>query len=212
MYIKINRKAVLMGSVEQSLGLYAKIRGAIKGIAQDIASVEEIPGKTRKEYLDIIDETMTLLCTSLEMVMTRLQDLLILARGTDADQKKFISELRNLDYFDDWIRAEREFRLCRNLRWRAREMSGLIDRFKLRIALRDRKAFGDSVDGILKTETELAGFISGSLIDIANLADSAEESDEKYQEVIEEVRKTRDAFRSERNKLVEDQIEIGKLV
>lgn len=34
-----------------SLGLYAKIRGAIKGIAQDIASVEEIPGKTRKEYL-----------------------------------------------------------------------------------------------------------------------------------------------------------------
>lgn len=46
-----------------------------------------------------------------------------------------------------------------------------------------------------KTETELASFISGSLIDIANLADSAEESDEKYQEVIEEVRKTRDTFR-----------------
>jgi len=91
-------------------------------------------------------------------------------------------------------------------------MSGLIDRFRLRIALCDRRAFGDSVGEILKTETELVGFISGSLIDIANLAGSAEESDEKYQEVIEEVRKTRDTFRNERNKLVEDQIEIGKLI
>lgn len=202
-----------MSSVEQSLGLYAKIRGAIKGIAQDIASIEEIPGKIRKEYLDVIDETMTLLCTSLEMVMTRLQDLLILGRSKDEDeQKKFISELRNLDYWDDWVRVEREFRLCRNLRWRAREMKGLMDRFGLRIALRDREAFKDSVDKIFMSETELAGFISNSLFDIANLADSTEESEEKYQEVIEEVVKTRDAFRNERNRLIEDQIEIGKLI
>ena len=202
-----------MGSVEQSLGLYAKIRGAIKGIAQDIASIEEIPGKIRKEYLDVIDETMTLLCTSLEMVMTRLQDLLILARSTDVNvQEKFISELRNLDYWDDWVKVEREFRLCRTLRWRRREMEGLMDRFKDRIALRNREVFEDSIDKILKTESELAGFVSESLFDIANLANSAKESDEKYQEVTEEVRKTRDAFRNERNKLIEDQVEIGKLI
>jgi len=199
--------------VMDSINLYKKIREAVKIIAQDIASLENIPRNIRKEYIDVIDETMTLLCTTLEMVMTRLQDLLILARSpADGDRATFITELLNLDYWAEWERVERDFRLCSNLRLRAREMEGLFDNIGSRIGLRDFNSFKEAISRIIWTEAELAGFIVESLREIADLGAFANQSEEKFENAKEEVKKTRDAFRNERLKLIETQIEIMRLI
>ena len=145
--------------------------------------------------------------------MTRLQDLLILARSPDADERaKFPIELRNLDYWPEWERVERDFRLCSNLRLRSRELDGLFDKIRARIILRDFDTFQDAISRIIWTEAELAGFIGDSLREVAKLGEYADQSDEKFENAKEEVKKTRDAFRNERLKLIETQIEILKLI
>ena len=201
-----------MGVLE-SINVYKTIRDTIKNIAQDISAIENIPEDVRKEHIDVIDETITLLCTTLEMVMTRLQDLLILARSPDvADRSTFVTELQNLDYWPEWERVERDFRLCSNLRLRARELEGLFDNIGARLSLRDYDTFKDAISRIIWTEAELAGFIGESLREVAELGAHADQSDVKFDYAKEEVKKTRDAFRNERLKLIETQIEIMKLI
>jgi len=200
-------------SVLESINIYKTIRDTVKIIAQDIATLENIPKNIRKGHIEVIDETMTLLCTTLEMVMTRLQDLLILARSPeDTDRANFITELQNLDYWPEWERVERDFRLCSNLRLRAREMEGIFGNIGARIGLRDFDSFKDAISRIIWTEAELAGFIGESLREVAELGAHADQSDETFENAKEEVKKARDAFRNERMKLIETQIEIMRLI
>lgn len=54
-----------------------------------------------------LDETYRLIDTTLNMVIIRLGDILL--RAVDDD---FLREAARLDNYNEWMQAEREFRLC----------------------------------------------------------------------------------------------------
>jgi hypothetical protein len=58
-----------------------------------------------------LDETYRMIDTTLNMVIIRLGDILLLAAADD-----FLREPARLDHYSEWIQAEREFCLCRSLR------------------------------------------------------------------------------------------------
>ena len=81
-----------------------KVTGGLKAIVN-------LPKAERETMRQPLDETYRLIDTTLNMVIIRLGDLLLLAAADD-----FLREAARLDNYNEWMQAEREFRLCRSLR------------------------------------------------------------------------------------------------
>ena len=188
-----------------SLDLFTDFIKAARDVVGIIKDLKDIPKKTRREYIDVIDETMSLLDSALLLVIHRLGDLLNIAR---TEPSKFPNELARLQDYDEWLNIERSIRLCSSLRITASEMGGLVHK----ISLRDYDAVDKLMSAIFSTEAELAGFISQSLEGLSKLWKGAEQSEDKFKEAVEEVQKVKNAFRHQKNSLIETQVEFYRII
>lgn len=75
--------------------------------AGGLKAIVNLPKTEREPMRQTLDETYRLSDTTLNMVIIRLGDLLLLAADED-----FLREAARLDNYNEWIQAERAFRLC----------------------------------------------------------------------------------------------------
>ena len=102
------------------LKLFTDLIDVLGKVAGGLKAIVNLPKAEREAMRRTLDETYRLIDTTLNMVIIRLGDILLHAADDD-----FLREAARLDNDNEWMQAEREFRLCRSLRVALRETQSL---------------------------------------------------------------------------------------
>lgn len=186
--------------------LFTEIYDTMKKVLGDIKSVTEIPKKERSRYRDVLGETYLLLDTTLNMVISRLNDILLMESIQDQ-----LDDIEKLSYWDDWYKAERNFRLCSNLRATLREMNTLIDKLTGKVSTKNWDDLKNMMALILATEGKLAEFIGHHFLLVSDKVSKAISSKEKNDLIID-IKMIRDQLAIERRTLIKQEMELYDIV
>lgn len=192
------------------LKIFSDFYATLKQIATDIAGLKGLPEKERCRYRDLIDETFRLLDTALLLIITRLGHILNVA--DKPDEAEFWQELRGLGNEQDWLKLERDVRLCSNLRAASRQMAHLEDSLKGRLVVKDPQAFGRLVWQVLEGEGSLADFIQHLMADLAALGAGATTAPAAFETAQSKVRTAREALLEKRHQLITQQLEVFQIL
>jgi hypothetical protein len=150
------------------LKLFTDLIDALGKIADGLNALVNLPKADREKMRQTLDETYRLIDTTLNMVIIRLGDILLLA-----EDASFLREAAALDNHNEWMQAEREFRLCRSLRVALRETETLAGKLVGAVSAKDWDGLLQQMRAILATEGEVALFISQQFQRVAADARSA---------------------------------------
>jgi hypothetical protein len=137
------------------LDALGKITGALKAAAS-------LPKAEREQYRQVIGQNYQLLDTTLGMIAIRLGDILL-----PANDAKFVAEVAKLDNYPEWMRIEREFRMCQSLRAALSEIKHFSGKLKARVSVSDIDALIAMMEGTTATEDNVAEFISERFRDLS---------------------------------------------
>lgn len=159
-----------------------------------LSKITKLPKAEREQYRQAIEQSYQLLDTTLGMIAIRLGDILL-----PASQPEFIDEVAKLDNCAEWIRIEREFRMCQSLRAALSEIKHPSGELKARVSVHDIHSLIEMMEGTTATEGEIAGFISERF---RGLASEARTPGVDIAKLRGEVTSFREALLSERRRLI----------
>ena len=107
------------------LKLFTNLIDALGKVAGGLKAIVNLPKAVREAMRRTLDEIYRLIDTTFNMVIIRLGDLLLNVADDD-----LLREAARLDNYNEWMQAEREFRLCRSLRQALRETVYRMDAFQ----------------------------------------------------------------------------------
>jgi hypothetical protein len=180
---------------------------ALGKVAGGLKAIVNLPKAEREAIRQTLDETYRLIDTTLNMVIIRLGD--ILQRAADDD---FVREAGRLDNYNEWMQAEREFRLCRSLRVALRETETLAAKVTGAVSTKDWDALLRQMHSILATEGEVAEFIGQQFQQQASDARDAGQDTRQVQSIRDALAAFRAALASERKVLIQQEIELYSMV
>jgi hypothetical protein len=189
------------------LKLFTDLIDALGKVGGGLKAIVNLPKAERESIGRTLDETYRLLDTTLNMVIIRLGDILLHAADDD-----FLSEAVRLDNYNEWMQAEREFRLCRSLRVALRETETLAGRLAGAVSAKDWDALLLQMQTILATEGEVALFIRQQFQQLANDARSVKHDTERTQSVRDALTAFRASLVSERQKLIKQELTLYEIV
>lgn len=164
-----------------------------------VSELIHLPSERREEYYEVISSTFRNLDATLTMVIFRL--------GSIRDIKKrgdFFEEVKKLDNFEGWLKAEREFRLCDSLERALGEMETLGGRLDGCISASNWSALLNEMRSILKTESRLGSRIAEAFSELAQSARSVFQDPKDLESLLRaNVDKVRKEMISEREKLMD---------
>jgi hypothetical protein len=188
------------------LKFFSDLIEALGKVASGLKSLVNLPRAEREKTRQVLDETYRLLDTTLNMVIIRLGDILPLK----AD--KFLDEAKQLDNYGEWMRAEREFRLCRSLRAAVREMESLPGKVVAALSNNDWQALLQQMKAILASEGEVANYIGKQFEQLATDARVAGQDEQKAQSIRDEIGALRTALIAERKQLIQQELDLYTVV
>ena len=189
------------------LKLFTDLIDALGKVAGGLKAIVNLPKSEREAIRRTLDETYRLIDTTLNMVIIRLGDILLQASNDD-----FLREVARLDNYNEWMQAEREFRLCRSLRVALSETETLAGRLAGAVSAKDWDALLLQMQTILATEGEVALFISQQFQQLANDARSAEQDTERTQSVRDALADFRASLVAERQELIKQELALYDIV
>ena len=189
------------------LKLFTDLIDALGKVAGGLKAIVNLPKAEREAMRRTLDETYRLIDTTLNMVIIRLGDILLHAADHD-----FLREAARLDNYNEWMRAEREFRLCRSLRVAVREMETLAGTLAGAVSAKDWDGLLQQMRAILATEGELALFIGQQFQQRASDARSAGQDTKRTQSIRDALAAFRAALIAERQELIKQELELYTLV
>ena len=189
------------------LKLFTDLIDALGKVAGGLKALVNLPKAEREAMHRTLDETYRLIDTTLNMVIIRLGDLLLHVADDD-----FLREAARLDNYNEWMQAEREFRLCRSLRVALREMQTLAGKLTGAVSTMDWDALLQHMKSILATEGEVALFIGQQFQRSADDARSAKLDAQKARAVRDALAAFRTALIAERHELIKQELELYTIV
>ena len=178
--------------------MFSDLIDAIGKVFAGIKVIADLSKAEKEKYRQTFDETYLLMDSALNMVILRLGDIL-----QKEDDAEFLAETARLEYYDDWIKTEREFRLCRSLRVAARETETLSDKLMGKISAKDWDTLLQIMQTTLAAEGDMAGYIANQFHDLASSAGLSGSSQPEVQLMREKVASFRIALLAERQKLIQ---------
>ena len=189
------------------LKLFTDLIDALGKVAGGLKALVNLPKTEREAMHRTLDETYRLIDTTINMVIIRLGDLLL--NVADAE---FLREAARLDNYNEWMKAEREFRLCRSLRVALRETETLAGMVAGAVSAKDWDALLQQMQSILATEGELALFIGQQFQQRASDARSAGQDTRRTQSIRDALMAFRTALIAERQELIKQELELYTIV
>ncbi len=189
------------------LKLFTDLIDALGKVAGGLKAIVNLPKAERETMRRTLDETYRLIDTTLNMVIIRLGDTLLHAADDD-----FLREAARLDNYNEWMQAEREFRLCRSLRVALRETQTLAGKLTGAVSTKDWDALLQQMQSILATEGEVALFIGQQFQRSADDARSANLDAQKTRAIRDALAAFRTALIAERQELIKQEVALYTLV
>jgi hypothetical protein len=178
---------------------------AIGKMATGLKAVVQLLRADRETMRRMLDETYRLIDTRLNMVIIRLGDIQL------QPNDDFLREAARLDNYNEWMQAEREFRLCRSLPIALWETETLAGRLASAASIKDWGAL-QQMQAILATEGEVALFISQQFQQLASEAHSADLDTQRAQAVCDELAAFRASLLVERQELIKQELALFEIV
>jgi hypothetical protein len=145
--------------------LFTDLIDPLGKVAGGLKAIVDLPKAERETIRRRLDETYRLIDTTLNMVIIRLGAI----QHQKADDD-LLGEVPRLDNCNEWMQAEREFRLCRSLPVALRETETLFGQLAGTVSTKDALLL--QMQSILATEGEVALFICQKFQQLANYARS----------------------------------------
>lgn len=180
---------------------------AIGKVAAGVKTIVNLPKAEREKVRQTLEQTYRLIDTTLNMLIIRLGDIQL--HSTDSD---FLGDVTRLDNFNEWMKAEREFRLCHSLRVSLREMETLAGRLAGAVSINDWDALLRHMRAILGTEGQLADVICQQFRQLATDARNAGQDSQRIQSVRDGVDTLRASLVKERQVLIRQELELYDVV
>ena len=136
------------------LSLFKDLLDCSERVIGAIRALAGIPRAEREKYRKVLDETYTLLDTTLNMVTIKLGNILLLDDGS------MMNEAASLANWQQWKEAERHFGLCDALRAAVGEAERLPAQVTGSLSVSDWDALRNQMKAILSSEGELALYVS----------------------------------------------------
>jgi hypothetical protein len=184
--------------------LFSDLIEALEKITNALRGAASLPKAERERYRQTMAENYRLIDTTLNMIIPRLGDILL-----PANAPIFIQEVIKLDNYGDWMRAEREFRLCQSLRAALSELKRFSGQLKAAVSVNDVDALIALMEGTTATEGEVAGFIGNCFQRLANSARTGTAGETMLRQDVSDFR---DALLAERQRLIRNEIELYSVV
>jgi hypothetical protein len=127
--------------------LFSNLIDVIEKITSSRKALKDITKNEHVRHREVMEKTYRLINSTLNLVIIRLGDIL-LPENSDT----FAAEVSRLDSYDDWIKAEREFRLCKSLRVALRETQSLTNRITGYLSTQDWDALLSQMKSVLAAE------------------------------------------------------------
>jgi hypothetical protein len=180
--------------------LFSDLIDALDKIAKAITALVSLPKAEREKYSETLDETYRLIDTVLNMVIIRLSDVL------RQDDVEFLVETGKLGSDPDWIKVEREFRLCHRLRSVAGEAQGIVNQLAGVVSTNEWESVKQTINSVLATEGEVARYISSSFLSLATTARVAGQNPETASTLRPQVEEVRNTLIAERQRLIRQEL------
>lgn len=185
------------------LKLFTDLIDALGKVGGGLQAIVNLPKAERETMRQTLDETYRLIDTTLNMVIIRLGDILLHAADDD-----FLREATRLDNYDEWMQAEREFRLCRSLR----ETQTLAGKLTGAVSAKDWEALLQQMQSILATEGEVAQFIGQQFQQHASDARHSGQNAKLTQSIRDGLAAFRASLIAERQELIKQELELYTIV
>lgn len=189
--------------MELKFELFPDMIGALGKIGAGLAAAVDIPKKERDKYRQAMKETYRLIDTHLNMVILRLGDIQLFD-----DDRTFMQEVTKLDNYAEWRNAEREFRLCENLRATYSEAERLRGKLVGSRSVQDWDALLEQMRDVFSGEHEAADYISTQFKELADAAWTVRPP----KAVRKQVKDMRDSLIQEREKLIRQETEMYAII
>lgn len=137
------------------LKLFTDLIDALGKVGGGLRAIVNLPKAEREAMRRTLDETYSLIDTTLNMVIIRLGDIQLHTSDDDLPR-----EVTRLDNCKEWMPAEREFRLCRSPHVALRETETLTGRPTFTVSTKDWRVLLQQMQNILATEGEVGLFIA----------------------------------------------------
>src|SRR5271166_2957727 len=111
--------------------LFSDLIDGFEKLLKGVKAIANLTQEERERYQQTLSEAYRLMNVTVTMVIVRLGDI----RRMPDD--KFLDEVARLDNYEEWLKTEREFRLCQSLRVAVRETETLPDKVKGAISIHD---------------------------------------------------------------------------
>ncbi|VGO16686.1 hypothetical protein PDESU_05277 [Pontiella desulfatans] len=146
------------------MNLFSDLIEVLSKVCKGLKVLTDLTKKEREKYRDVLDETYRLIDTTLNMVIIRLGDIL------QEEDDVFLKGVEGLGNYDDWMKAEREFRLCKSLRAAVRETETIRDKLAGKISTADWDALLGLMNNVLCTEGAVAGYMCDKFWELSDSA------------------------------------------
>ena len=180
---------------------------AIGKVATGLKALANLPKNERDKYRQTMDEAFRLIDTTINMVIFRLGDVLFIE-----NDNYFLAEISKLDYYKEWVEAERELRLCKSLRAASRETESLRSLLSGELSTNDWDALLEQMRAVLAAEHELAEFISQQFQGLAESVRNATPDPQLMDTIKMQVNAFRAVLVQERRQLLKQEIEQYEIV
>jgi len=177
--------------------LFSDLIDALGKVMSGLKTITNLPKAERDQYRATIEDTFRLIDTTLNMVIIRLGDIQL-----EQNKNEFLNEVMKLDNWDEWLKVEREFRLCRSLRVAVREADDLIGKLRSKVSTKDWELVLELMRGTLCAEHEVAEYVGDQFRDLANAARLTNGHTQDIQTIRAQVQDFRDAMNGERRNLI----------
>lgn len=178
--------------------IFTDLIDAVGKVFAGIKAIANLPKAEKEKYRQTMGETYMLMDTTLNMIILRLGDIGLIENDAD-----FLAEAKKLDNDNEWIKAEREFRLCRSLRIAVRETETLSEKLLGKISAGDWNDLLKIMHSTLAAEGDVAGYISCQFHSLASAAGLASPSPQEVKPIRDQVAAVRSAMNAERQRLIQ---------
>jgi hypothetical protein len=185
------------------ISLFSDLIDVMGKAAGSLKLLADLPKAERDSIRQTMDETYRLLDTTLNMVIIRLGDIAL--QSSDAD---FLQEVAKLDNWNEWMQAEREFRLCRSLRVAVRETETLGRQLAGRVSVKDWDSLIQLMQAVLVGEGEVALTIVNQFTTLSDNARIALSANQPAAPLRDSVREFRAALIAERQQLLKQELQL----
>lgn len=186
------------------LTFFKDLIDSLERLISGVKKIADLPRDVRRNFRDTMAETYRLLDTSLNMVIIRLGDLQKMEH-----EQEFLNEVIELGNYSEWLKVERDFRLCASLRAMLRECQTLKEKFVGSKCVQDWDAALSIMESILMNEGELALFIRDHFSKLVEVAGSGNLSPI---EIKTEIKKFRGELSDQREALIKQEVKLYEFI